>query len=253
MRATNQRQRVHIMLQLKWSADMALQDMGRTHRSAQVIPPHYILLSLNVDAEKRFAATIARRLEQLGALSRGERKAGQGVTDFSRYNFDSRYGRFAVDQVIDTLYFGEDRFGFLTEERMKEWPALADGRGVLELMGLHGSDKDGNETAPDVPVNRFFNRLMILPLETANQLFRAFAASMEHGVESAKRMGIFDAGAEVIRATHLTQEGTPVVVYQDPTTGAQAVFYKLRTQNPRYRYTWNKMREDTSVRRTLLR
>jgi hypothetical protein len=261
IRAKNQRQRVHVMLQLKWSADMTMQDLGRTHRTAQRVPPHYILLSLNVDAEKRFAATIARRLEQLGALSRGERKAGGGAADFSKYNFESRYGRFAVDQLIDTLYFGNDRFGFLTEDRMKQFPALADGRAVLQLMGLYDPDKEqdkADETSPDVPVNRFFNRLMILPINTANQVFRAFSETMDHGIESAKRMGIFDAGAELIKATHLTQDGAPLVVYQDPITKAQAVFYRLKAQNPRYRFSWKGMQESMEGgffqnRKTLLR
>jgi hypothetical protein len=241
VRAKNQRQRVHVMLQLKWSADMTMQDLGRTHRTAQAVPPHYILLSLNVEGEKRFAATIARRLEQLGALSRGERKAGGGATDFSKYNFESKYGRFAVDQVVDTLCYGNDKFGFLTDARLKQhYRSLMDGRRVLKLMGLYDDAEDqGKEGSPDVPVNRFFNRLMILPVKLQNELFRAFADAMENGIENARRMGTLDTGAELIRATHLTQDGPALVVYQDPATGAQAVFYRLRAQNPRYRLAWD--------------
>ena len=92
---------------------------------------------------------------------------------------------------------------------MAAWPVLQNGRAVLKLMGLYDPDKrrQGRRTRPDVPVNRFFNRLMILPLDMANQLFRAFSATMEHNIESAKAMGIFDAGAELIRASHLKQDG----------------------------------------------
>lgn len=248
VRAQNQLQRVHVMLQLKWSADMTMQDLGRTHRTAQVIPPHYILLSLDVEGEKRFAATVARRLEQLGALSRGERKAGSGGTDFSKYNFESKYGRYAIDQVIDTLYFGADKYGRLNQDEMKKYPALADGRHVLEMMGLYDPDKaedKEDESSPDVPVNRFFNRLMILPIDMQNQLFRLFMQTMEAHIEHAKRIGTFDAGAEKIKAAHLDVAENPIVVFEDPATKAQAVFYKLTARNPRPRITYAEMLEES--------
>jgi hypothetical protein len=243
----NQRQRLHILLQLKWSADMTMQDLGRTHRTAQAIPPEYVLLCLNVEGEKRFAATIARRLEQLGALSRGERKAGGAGTDFSQFNFESVYGRMAVDHVIDTLFLGNDKFGVLTDAYLKEhYPSLMNGRQILSLMGLHNEDEgdDEDESSPDVPVNRFFNRLMMLPVNLQNELFRCFMDVMNRMIENAKRMGTFDWGAEQIHATHLTQDGAPLVVYEDPITGAQAVYYRLKALNPRYRYEWQRMRQE---------
>lgn len=46
-----------------------MQDFGRTNRTNQAVAPEYVLLSLKVGGEKRFFSTIARRLEQLGALA----------------------------------------------------------------------------------------------------------------------------------------------------------------------------------------
>ena len=83
-RAENKQRRVHVTLELGWSADKQMQTFGRTHRSDQAVPPEYVLLSTELGGEKRFSSTIARRLGSLGALTKGDRGAADSGESTSR-------------------------------------------------------------------------------------------------------------------------------------------------------------------------
>ena len=81
-----------------------LQQFGRTHRSNQTCAPHYMLLVTDVGGERRFASSVARRLETLGAMTRGDRHGAHGVSsDLAAYNLDTPLGHSALALMIDAV------------------------------------------------------------------------------------------------------------------------------------------------------
>ena len=97
--ARNCRLRVHYLLEPGWKADAVIQGLGRTNRTNQAQPPLFRPIATDVKAEKRFLSTIARRLDTLGAITRGQRQTGGQGLFRSEDNLESQYGRDALRQL----------------------------------------------------------------------------------------------------------------------------------------------------------
>jgi hypothetical protein len=93
-------------LELPWSADKAVQQLGRSHRSNQVSAPIYKLVITDLAGEMRFASAVAKRLQSLGALTKGDRRAAVGQ-DMSDYDIETSYGRMALRKMIESIDLGE--------------------------------------------------------------------------------------------------------------------------------------------------
>ncbi|XP_077572995.1 strawberry notch homolog 2b isoform X2 [Stigmatopora nigra] len=194
-RVKNQRRRVHMTLELPWSADRAIQQFGRTHRSNQVTAPEYIFLISELAGERRFASIVAKRLESLGALTHGDRRATE-TRDLSKYNFENKYGTKALDKIAKAIlghienkvpvpkgYPGGDALFF---RDMKH--------GMMDVGIFCREPRFGINTEKDCSITKFLNRILGLDVHKQNYLFQYFTDNFDYLIEKDKKEGKYDMG-----------------------------------------------------------
>ena len=200
---------MHYLLEPGWRADQAIQGLGRTHRTHQASAPLFRPLTTDVKGERRFIATIARRLDTLGAITRGQRDSqsamGEGNAMFRpEDNLESVYARAALRQLYTALANG----------RIPGWPL----DGFEEATGLTLT-YDGllKEQLPPMPT--FLNRLLALPIHEQNALFAELEERINALIADAIESGAYDHGVEAVRADSLVLAARePVFVHEE--TGA---------------------------------
>ncbi|MFG6585535.1 strawberry notch-like NTP hydrolase domain-containing protein [Sulfitobacter sp. 1A12779] len=189
--AKNQKRRRHYLLEPGWRADAAIQGLGRTHRSAQVSAPFFRVCTSDVHGEKRFTSTIARRLDQLGALTKGQRETGSQGMFREEDNLESPIARGALRGYYADLAAG--RAGAMSYERFADWTAL-------RLI-----DQDGVLLEELPPIQRFLNRVLALPIHMQNALFAEFMSRIADQTERARAAGTLDLGVETLRGERIEQ------------------------------------------------
>ena len=182
--AKNQQQRAHLLLEPGWRADRAIQGLGRTHRTHQACSPLFRPVTTDCKGELRFTSTIARRLDSLGALTRGQRQTGgQNLFDPAD-NLESDYAKAALISWYHLLVAGKLTSTNLTDFQHRTGLELLDTDGVLK------------EDLP--PIQRWLNRLLALPIGLQNCIFDEFLALVEARVAAAREAGTLDVGVETM-------------------------------------------------------
>ena len=216
LNARNQRLRVHYLLEPGWKADAAIQGLGRTNRTNQAQPPLFRPISTDVKAEKRFLSTIARRLDTLGAITRGQRQTGGQNMFRAEDNLESWYARDALRQLYVLLSRGKvegcslDRFEAAT--------------------GLSLLDSDGGLRDELPGINIFLNRMLALAVDMQNLLFEAFEGLLTSRIEQAQASGSYEVGLETLQAESFRVIGR-APIYTHPGTGAQTALLTIERRD----------------------
>ena len=234
-RCANQRQRVHLSIELPWSADKTVQMMGRSHRSNQVSAPEYMLVTTDLAGEKRFLSSVARRLEQLGAVARGHRQAAIGG-DWSDVNLiESAYGEEALK------FLGLEAKDYIDVNTLENNTTVRDeDMESLVSVGLHRScdvptflnrllgltvDRQtygGSEALHDSVDAHTPSLTILLPMHPA--VLDRFTTELERRVNQAKTKGEYDEGVVDLRTGPIEQS---LLLTTDRATGAQTIAYTL--------------------------
>ncbi|XP_029469257.1 protein strawberry notch homolog 2 isoform X2 [Rhinatrema bivittatum] len=230
-RVQNQRRRVHMTLELPWSADRAIQQFGRTHRSNQVSAPEYIFLISELAGERRFASIVAKRLESLGALTHGDRRATES-RDLSKYNFENKYGARALEKVLATI------LNHSTNRVLppKTYPGgdtafFHDMKQGLVSVGIFCRDlKYGSITVEkDCSISKFLNRILGLEVHKQNSLFQYFTDTFDYLTEKDKKEGKYDLGILDLApgVDEIYEESQQVFLTPGHPQDGQVVLYKI--------------------------
>lgn len=203
--AKNQRRRIHYLLEAGWKADAAIQGFGRTNRTNQKQPPLFRPVSTDVKAQKRFISTIARRLDSLGAITRGQRQTGGQNMFRPEDNLESFYARDALRQLYMLLVRGRI-----------EGCSLA---AFETATGLSLLDSDGGIKDELPGITTFLNRMLALTIDLQNILFEAFEGLLAARIEGAIASGTFETGLETLQAESFTISERRTI-YTHPGTGA---------------------------------
>ncbi len=216
----NQARRSGYIPECGFQAKVAVQGMGRIHRTNQAVPPQYHLMVTDIDGEKRFTSTIARRLDSLGALTKGERRTASGGLFRAEDNLESPWAHRALQAFYVALHLGDV-------------PAM-DLETFERKTGLSLLDADGGLKASDdlPPMNTWLNRMLALRIADQNALFVTFNQLLDGILERAAASGALDKGLEDIVADALDVLSEEVI-RTDAVTGAETRLIRFAIRSRR--------------------
>ncbi|CAJ1340021.1 unnamed protein product [Effrenium voratum] len=193
--APEPRRRHMICLELPWAADKAVQQLGRVHRSNQLYPPKFTCIVTDLAGEARFVSAVAKRLKQLGAMTRGDRHSGFGsrgdAFGFGHMDLMSGpYGPAALSKALCDVTQQQTQLSLGLSKWPGGWKEFAEAAFVaVEAQQVFmGRDQDGKS------LRRFLNRVLGMPCRVQDGLCELLAGHVARMEDADRRDGLLDRG-----------------------------------------------------------
>jgi len=147
----NQQQRFHITMDINPDVTSFVQQLGRTNRTNQAVPPVYCIIETGIPGEARLSAIINHKMKSLGALTRGNRNA---CVEIPSIKMDSIKPLQLLFEDVETgdVTFGPDSVNIMKWIHPKEKPPT---------------------------LRQFLNKVLCLDLEHQRVLMSSLNASIE--------------------------------------------------------------------------
>lgn len=184
--------------------------------------------------ERRVASAVAKRLQSLGALTHGDRRAtaGGSVSSLEAYNWDTRQGRDALAHMYKSIACKIRPITEIPRIAARagddEAPHFFDAaRGWLREVGLETEAEGGSEGHKKgkdkslKDLGRFLNRILGLEVWQQTAVLEYFVSMYEHFTREARRDGegdecVYDQQGRHVRCTQ------DCVVFRDSFSSAEA-------------------------------
>jgi hypothetical protein len=219
--AKNQRRRLMITLQVGWSADKAMQMLGRVHRTDQAHPPHYALLVSDMGGEMRFISTIHPAHGVTRRIDQGARRTQPGaVISCPRSTF--RASRACRQRKRSTMRCCETRSA---------------GHRPARERNPRQAARSANGTVPPTDranVNKLLNGLLALEPDIQNQVYQYYFEIFQAAIQAALENNTLDTGVRSLPGDEFFfKEGRTIA--KDPQTGATTHYQPVtvRSRIPR--------------------
>jgi predicted RNA methylase len=212
--AKNKQKRIHYLVQPGWRADKAIQGLGRSHRANQAQAPHFVLVTTDLQGQKRFLSSIARRLDSMGALTKGQRQTGsQGLFEGDSFNLETTRAQEIANNLVDDIYKG-----------------YIEGFSPMDLVTKLGLSKLGEDGTPNVPkeftIQQFLNRILSLEKDDQNRMFDIFSGRLAARTKVDRDAGRLDEGIETVKALKI-EKVSAENIHTDKRTGAISKYVQL--------------------------
>lgn len=174
----NNSRRVHYILEIGRRAETAVQGIGRTHRSGQIVPPIVRMVKCDIPAHAIYTSKTLAKIQRMGALSRGHQHATTNAIFEQRIPLHTEYAKKGWQNFVADVE--QEKYDNITKNQLAE---------------------DFNLEPKDVgDLSRVLMRLPILTDGEQRFIVEQLREYTENAIAAALRNGSYNQGMETIRA-----------------------------------------------------